>query len=57
MKRIMGLVLALAMILSGFALAEETRQAMAVSDEAALQLYAPVLDMYRTSVTERWDVG
>ena len=56
MKRIMGLVLVLILSLSGFALAEEA-PAMAVTDEAALQLYAPVLDMYRTSVTERWDVG
>ena len=56
MKRIMGLVLVLILSLSGFALAEEA-PAMAVTDEAALQLYAPVLDMYRTSVIERWDVG
>ncbi len=56
MKRIMGLVLVLILSLSGFALAEEA-PAMAVTDEAALQLYTPVLDMYRTSVTEGWDVG
>ena len=49
------IALILALLCPALALAE-TAAPMAVSEEAAMQLYAPVLDTYRAAVTEGWDM-